>query len=302
VNSPETTSNQQQQQQVTEDGWTPQELALFNEGIQRYPANKFEEIQRLSNIARIIKTKSIREVAQQMRKMQQQQQQLNQQYFQTTDPNINQQTINQQPQQMNTQQQQTTNQKPSTPIQQQPQTPTQAASKTRKRKSQTYAEPQKKKVKKVRRLLPGKRTLTSQEETQPQQQTQTTAQTIPQRQTPPQTVPENPATINTIADHINMNSKRIPSQQEQENFINNLLSHNCLIIAKIRENLLKGDINNNLELISQFRNNIIQVLTCMSKMPGIMSQMPPIPVKLNTICIPNVQQQTQASLHSPHQS
>lgn len=74
VNSPEGSSNQQQA--TDEVVWTPQELALFNEGLQRYPANKFgEDIQRLSNIARIIKTKSIREVAQQMRKMQQQQQQ-----------------------------------------------------------------------------------------------------------------------------------------------------------------------------------------------------------------------------------
>ena len=39
-------------------------------------------------------------------------------------------------------------------------------------------------------------------------------------------------------------------------------------------------------MISKFRENIIQVLTCMAKMSGVMSQMPPIPVKLNTICIP----------------
>lgn len=180
-------------------------------------------------------------------------------YFQTTDPNINQQSMSQQHQQMSNQQQQGTNQKPSTPIQQQqPQTPTQTASKTRKRKSQTYADTQKKKIKKVRSRIPGRRTLTSQEETQ---STPTTPQQMPQRQTPTPPGVQDNTTISSMAEHINMNSKRIPSQQDQETYINSLLSNNCLIIAKIRENLLKGDINNNLELIGQFRNNIIQVLT-----------------------------------------
>eukprot|EP01080_Neovahlkampfia_damariscottae_P003419 gene3419-5964_t len=71
--------------------------------------------------------------------------------------------------------------------------------------------------------------------------------------------------------------------EEQEMYINNLLSQNNLIISNIRENILKGSLESNHELMKQFRANIIQILTCMSKMPGIMSQMPPIPIKLNSI-------------------
>ena len=66
-------------------------------------------------------------------------------------------------------------------------------------------------------------------------------------------------------------------------YINNLLSQNNLIISNIRENILKGSLESNQDLMKQFRANIIQILTCMSKMPGIMSQMPPIPIKLNSI-------------------
>lgn len=81
---------------------------------------------------------------------------------------------------------------------------------------------------------------------------------------------------------------KIPTQQEQEAYINQILLQNNNIISSIRENILKGSIESNYDLIAQFRNNIIQVLTCMSKMPGVMSQMPPIPVKLNTICVPQI--------------
>jgi hypothetical protein len=48
------------------------------------------------------------------------------------------------------------------------------------------------------------------------------------------------------------------------------------LINNIRDNLLGGDTDTNLKLIPQFRGNIIQILTSMSKMPGVMSQMPPV--------------------------
>jgi hypothetical protein len=66
-------------------------------------------------------------------------------------------------------------------------------------------------------------------------------------------------------------------------YINNLLSQNNIIVSNIRENILKGSLDANNELMKQFRSNIIQILTCMSKMQGVMSQMPPIPIKLNSI-------------------
>jgi hypothetical protein len=49
-----------------------------------------------------------------------------------------------------------------------------------------------------------------------------------------------------------------------------------ILINNIRSNLLNGDIDSNLKLIPEFRNNIIQILSTMSKMPGVMSQMPPV--------------------------
>jgi len=75
-----------------------------------------------------------------------------------------------------------------------------------------------------------------------------------------------------------------PSQSEK--FINSLLSSNTLLINDIRSNIEQGKISANVQLITKFRDNIIQILTCMSMMEGIMSQMPPIPVKLSTICVP----------------
>lgn len=152
--------------------WTSEEMALLHEGLKKYPETKYDDLTRAQNIGKMIETKSIRDISNQIKVLQQLQ---------------------------------------------------------KKRKSITLEEPQlKKQVKKEEK----------------------------------------------------------PNQQEQEAYINQILLQNNNIINSIRENILKGTIENNYDLISQFRNNIIQVLTCMSKMPGVMSQMPPIPVKLNTICVP----------------
>jgi hypothetical protein len=70
--------------------------------------------------------------------------------------------------------------------------------------------------------------------------------------------------------------------QEQEMYINNLIAENGDIICKIRENILKNELDANGDYIARFRLNTIDILTTMSKMPGFMGQMPPIPVKLNT--------------------
>ncbi|KAG2378826.1 hypothetical protein C9374_007974 [Naegleria lovaniensis] len=87
-----------------------------------------------------------------------------------------------------------------------------------------------------------------------------------------------------------------------EKYIQNLLNQNSILMTEIKNNLEKKTIAANIPLIAKFRENTIQILTCMSMMDGIMSQMPAIPVKLSTIVIPkgNVQpmmpqQQSQSS-------
>lgn len=89
------------------------------------------------------------------------------------------------------------------------------------------------------------------------------------------------------------------SQQESEEHVNRLLAENNKIIGAIRENITQHKVTNNIQMISKFRENIIQILTCMAKMSGVMSQMPPIPVKLNTICIPLQQVPTGTGQNQP---
>ncbi|KAH9554723.1 hypothetical protein CY35_08G077500 [Sphagnum magellanicum] len=61
-----------------------------------------------------------------------------------------------------------------------------------------------------------------------------------------------------------------------------LLEHNVQVIGQIRANLAACKLQENTKLLVQFRDNIFAILNGMTNMPGIMSQMPPLPVKLNS--------------------
>jgi len=61
-----------------------------------------------------------------------------------------------------------------------------------------------------------------------------------------------------------------------------LLQENVQVIAQIRSNLASMKMQENTDLLVRFRDNIYAILNGMTNMPGIMSQMPPLPVKLNT--------------------
>ncbi|BBN10922.1 hypothetical protein MPTK1_5g07580 [Marchantia polymorpha subsp. ruderalis] len=61
-----------------------------------------------------------------------------------------------------------------------------------------------------------------------------------------------------------------------------LLEQNSHVILQIRSNLAAMKLQENTELLVRFRDNICAILNGMTNMPGIMSQMPPLPVKLNT--------------------
>lgn len=60
-----------------------------------------------------------------------------------------------------------------------------------------------------------------------------------------------------------------------------LLQQNAHVFSKITENLRAYQIQENIDLFFQTRNNIVAILNEMNDMPGVMSQMPPLPVKVN---------------------
>lgn len=60
-----------------------------------------------------------------------------------------------------------------------------------------------------------------------------------------------------------------------------LLNENLRVINLIRQNIAMNNMHENTELLGRFRDNILQILNKMGNMPGVMSQMPPLPVNLN---------------------
>ncbi|KAK3241751.1 hypothetical protein CYMTET_48515 [Cymbomonas tetramitiformis] len=60
-----------------------------------------------------------------------------------------------------------------------------------------------------------------------------------------------------------------------------VLDQNITVVNQIRQNLHACRVHENIELVTKFRDNILKVLNGMAHMPGVMSQMPPLPVKLN---------------------
>ncbi|XP_024386881.1 uncharacterized protein [Physcomitrium patens] len=74
-----------------------------------------------------------------------------------------------------------------------------------------------------------------------------------------------------------------------------LLEQNAQVIAQIRSNLASMKMQENTDLLVRFRDNIFAILNGMTNMPGIMSQMPPLPVKLNTELADSILPKSQAS-------
>ncbi|XP_062181007.1 uncharacterized protein LOC133885325 isoform X2 [Phragmites australis] len=60
-----------------------------------------------------------------------------------------------------------------------------------------------------------------------------------------------------------------------------LLEHNAQILNQIYTNISNMQVQDNLSLLCQTRDNILTVLKEVSDVPEIMRQMPPLPVKLN---------------------
>lgn len=60
-----------------------------------------------------------------------------------------------------------------------------------------------------------------------------------------------------------------------------LLEQNAQVFSQITANLSTYKLQDNIDLFCRTRNNIISILNDMRHMPGIMSQMPPLPVTIN---------------------
>ncbi|XP_019235777.1 PREDICTED: uncharacterized protein LOC109216100 [Nicotiana attenuata] len=60
-----------------------------------------------------------------------------------------------------------------------------------------------------------------------------------------------------------------------------LLEENNQVLNKISANLSTFKLQDNVDLFFQTKNNLSAILNDMGNMPGIMSQMPPLPVFLN---------------------
>ncbi|KAJ7563792.1 hypothetical protein O6H91_03G126100 [Diphasiastrum complanatum] len=71
-----------------------------------------------------------------------------------------------------------------------------------------------------------------------------------------------------------------------------LFEQNVQIISQIRANLAACKPQENTDLLVRFRDNIFTILNGMTNVPGIMSQMPPLPVTLNTELADSVLQKT----------
>lgn len=60
-----------------------------------------------------------------------------------------------------------------------------------------------------------------------------------------------------------------------------LLEHNAHILNQIYSNISNMQVQDNLSLLCQTRDNILTVMKEINDVPEIMKQMPPLPVKLN---------------------
>ncbi|XP_020570816.1 uncharacterized protein LOC110017968 [Phalaenopsis equestris] len=81
--------------------------------------------------------------------------------------------------------------------------------------------------------------------------------------------------------HGNNNNHFLSEAPIIDNAGRQLLEENVRVLGQIASNLETVKIQDNVNLFLRTRNNITAILSSMSGMPGIMSQMPPLPVTIN---------------------
>ncbi|XP_020575132.1 uncharacterized protein LOC110021124 [Phalaenopsis equestris] len=111
---------------------------------------------------------------------------------------------------------------------------------------------------------------------------------------------ENMHQLNNVAGYpfmmhpMNHNNHLLTEAPVINDAIRQLFQENAQVFGQIVANLERLKVQDNADLFLRTRNNITAILNSMSGMPGIMSQMPPLPVTINedlvTSILPNTTQ------------
>lgn len=88
----------------------------------------------------------------------------------------------------------------------------------------------------------------------------------------------NVASYSLITNHLDQ-SDRLPS--EALNVARHLLEQNNQVLCQISANLSTFKLQDNIDLFCRTRSSLTAILNNMREMPGIMSQMPPLPLSIN---------------------
>ncbi|XP_042503755.1 uncharacterized protein LOC122080925 [Macadamia integrifolia] len=94
---------------------------------------------------------------------------------------------------------------------------------------------------------------------------------------PPQNIPAHPLMMR----HMDRDRIHCCEALAVGSITNQLLDENVQVFRQISANLLRFKMQDNINLFGHTRNNITAILNDMKEMPGIMSQMPPLPVAIN---------------------
>ncbi|PIA64136.1 hypothetical protein AQUCO_00201435v1 [Aquilegia coerulea] len=91
--------------------------------------------------------------------------------------------------------------------------------------------------------------------------------------------PHNMATYSLMMHHMDPNNTL--SSEAVSNTTRHLLDENVKVFGQITSNFSTYKIQDNIDLLCRTRKNIADILKEMREVPGIMSQMPPLPVSIN---------------------
>lgn len=93
--------------------------------------------------------------------------------------------------------------------------------------------------------------------------------------------PDNMAAYSFMLQNANYNNRFSYDVPVIDGATQHLLDENIQVLNQISANLSAFKLQDNIELFSRTSNNITAILNSMSQTPGIMSQMPPLPVSTN---------------------
>lgn len=95
---------------------------------------------------------------------------------------------------------------------------------------------------------------------------------------------------------VNHNNQLLTEAPVINDTIRQLIQENAHVFGQIVANLERLKVQDNADLFLHTRNNITAILNSMSGMPGIMSQMPPLPVTINEDLVTTILPKTSQAL------